>query len=312
MPNGNDTPASPTNMVTPEDVRRELNFIESLRAKLSPQDDYIQALLSAQRTMLMMQSQQSNVLATPAEADDTSPFEMQHLPIDAVGVSNDTIYENDNGAATFQIQGTIFATRVEATEDIEEGQPVRVIGSGNEVRPTTNVPNGLLGITQEGFSGIGPDTVIDIQNQDYTQSESRVEPDVSDVTFNGSLDPGDIETVVQAQSTTDSYDIVAQEHAVTGHKADVDNDSADESIILYHYEYQQEIGGPWEELPGSPTTLPRGDLANTQPIGGRDIVVGPIKGYRIRFENRTDQTANQHSVDQEALGAIFKGRLTQG
>lgn len=306
-----DRPVSPTDIVTPEDVRDELNFIEGLRARLSGTDEYMEALLSVQRTQLLMQAQQSSVMATPPGAEDIQPFKQQNLPIDAVGVSNRIIYENDTGPATFQIQGTIFATEVRAREDIPEGAPVRVTGSGNEVNLTANVPDGLVGISEAGFSGVSPDAVIDIQNQTYTQQSGRVQPVVNQVSFTGDLDPGDEEVVVSATVQDDNYRIVAQEQGVSAHKADVDNDNTDESIIRYHYQYKEEPGDAWEELAGSPTTLARGDLADPQSIGGSGIVVGPVAGYRVVFENRTDTTASSFTVDDEALGAIFKGRLTQ-
>jgi len=167
---GRQPPERPTieGYVTPSDVADELNFVEWLRAEVSGTDDYLEAMLENQRLMLMnmMQQMQANSgRSQPVDAielaSDGSPsgYDVSQrpvprnelineamVPLDAVGLANRTIYENDIGPATFQVNGTIFATTVRVAQDIASGDPLRVVAPGNIVRPVNDVALSLLGL----------------------------------------------------------------------------------------------------------------------------------------------------------------------
>jgi hypothetical protein len=154
-PNGNGAPPDTGDFVTPAAVEEELNAIESLRASLSGQDDFLEAMLRNQRLlgMQMLQNLQMGGLeALPIEAVETTdtgvptdyPVDVRvvppaeilndtNLPLAAVGKAAEDIRGNDTGTAVFQRQGTIFSTTVRATENIAGGDNIRVIAPGNIV-----------------------------------------------------------------------------------------------------------------------------------------------------------------------------------
>lgn len=154
--------------VTPSDVSDELNYIEWLRQQISGTDEYMEAMLQNQRLLgmaMLSQMQSQSGRSQPVGSIDLDsngspagygtnkrPVPEEELinesmvPLDAVGIANRTIYENDIGPATFQVNGTIFATTVRVADDIASGDPLRVIAPGNIVRPVQDVALSLLGL----------------------------------------------------------------------------------------------------------------------------------------------------------------------
>lgn len=161
-----------------EDIQQEINYFEWLESQFSAQDELLAAVVRNQRIQLMqlmMQSQQSIRPGGPSDAFDDA--QGLTVPMDAVGITNRRIYEQDRGPATFQVDGTVFAATVEADEDLEPGRIVRVIGEGNLVKQERNVAPSLLGLA--GSVGAGSyertetDTDVSIQ-PDETKTVLRV------------------------------------------------------------------------------------------------------------------------------------------
>lgn len=174
-PNGGGSSRNAREYVRPSDVVEELNFIEQMRNELSSGDEYLEAMLTNQRLLALQMIQRMQAQtgrSTPVGAVDLAnngspagysvnarPVPEEELindamvPLDAVGLANRTIYDNDIGPATFQVNGTVFATTIRATEDVGSGDPVRVIAPGNITEGVGDVALSLLGLP--GSIGVG-------------------------------------------------------------------------------------------------------------------------------------------------------------
>ena len=204
---GRQAPDRPTieGYVTPSDVSDELNFVEWLRAEVSGRDEYLEAMLENQRLMLMQMMQQmqgQNGRSRPVDsielANDGSPagydvsarpvpqselINEAMVPLDAVGLANRNIYENDIGPATFQVNGTVFATTIRATEDVGSGDPVRVVAPGNVTEAVGEVALSLLGLP--GSIGVGTFDVAE------TDQNVEVEPGETEFVMRVGVQSGD-------------------------------------------------------------------------------------------------------------------------
>jgi hypothetical protein len=171
-PNGGGTTRE---YVRPSDVVDELNFIERMRNELSSGDEFLEAILTNQRLLalqIIQRMQEQTGRSLPVDAVDTendgSPagyrvdarpvpegklINDSMVPLDAVGLANRTIYENDIGPATFQVNGTVFATTIRVTEDVGSGDPIRVVAPGNITEAVGDVALSLLGLP--GSIGVG-------------------------------------------------------------------------------------------------------------------------------------------------------------
>lgn len=141
------TPSDVINQIAaPSDVVEELNFIENALNQLSGGDEYLEAILQNQRLQLLWMLQQQATGAIPASMAEDG-FTDQELPLNAIGIANGRIYENDTGRATFQLQGSVFSSQVKTLDEVTSGTPVRVVGAGNQVVKATDVALSLLGLS---------------------------------------------------------------------------------------------------------------------------------------------------------------------
>lgn len=140
---------SPGDVVTVGDVQQELNLIEDLRNRVAGDDEYLEAILTNQRIRLLMMFQRQRG-ALPEAVDDRGT-QRRLLPNGALGIANATIYENSDGPATFQVNGTVFVTNVRADETLGAGEPIKVVGERNLCERATSASLSLLGF-QGGLS----------------------------------------------------------------------------------------------------------------------------------------------------------------
>jgi len=174
-PNGGGSTRDTREYVRPSDVVEELNFIERMRDEMSSGDEYLEAMLTNQRLLALQMIQRMQAQtgrSTPVGSVDLAnngspagysvnarPVPEEELindamvPLDAVGLANRTIYDNDIGPATFQVSGTVFATTIRVTEDVGSGDPVRVVAPGNITEALGDVALSLLGLP--GSIGVG-------------------------------------------------------------------------------------------------------------------------------------------------------------
>jgi hypothetical protein len=171
--------------VGPEDIEEQLSLIEEARAALGPGDEYLEAILQNTQVMTMMMAQQSAQVGPSGNLgydldEDGSPrryptssrpvpvgerLETRDVPVNSIGIANQTIYENDFGPATFQVEGTVFSQTVRVTDTVASGDPLRVVAPGNITKPVNDVALNLLGLPGQ----IGVDTY------ERTESPSKVE-----------------------------------------------------------------------------------------------------------------------------------------
>lgn len=159
---------SPSDVVSNDEIRAELNFLEDLRNRISGQDEYLEALVTNSRiqAMVALQREQATLGVLPENVQlsesgtpegygsiEVSPvpegnvLSSRYLPLAAVGIANRTIYENDTGPATFDVNGTVQNETVRVTDDARSGDPLRIVAPGNIAEPVENVSLSLLGLT---------------------------------------------------------------------------------------------------------------------------------------------------------------------
>jgi hypothetical protein len=135
------------------------------------------------------------------------------------------------------------------------------------------------------------DSVADI---DYTSNANA---------GNDQLDPGEMLTAVEAETTRQDEWLALRAVATTAHGADIDNDGNTENIVQYNFGHKAKTASDrYNELSGLSTTLPFGSIGRpVELIPGR--FVGPAKSFRIEFENRSDGFASPTNVPVENIGA---------
>jgi hypothetical protein len=134
---------------------------------------------------------------------------------------------------------------------------------------------------------------------------------VTDLTYDGDLDPGDEETVAVVRSTKRNVKFAPRAVATTVHPGDIDGDGNDENIVEYHFDHKQSITDEWNELPGMTTTMPFGSIG--QPV---ELIpgtfIGPVAAFRIRFVNRSDTFSTPLSAAEDDIGGEIHGRTVRG
>lgn len=121
------------------------------------------------------------------------------------------------------------------------------------------------------------------------------------------LEPGETETITSLLSNDSSVYMAVKGLAVTEHVADMNDDNTMESAVNYIYEYQTHDGGDnWNPMIGLSGTVPMGYMGNTEEIVPGEFI-GPMSGFRVRMQNRTDGTANPVTVSADEIGAQVAG-----
>lgn len=219
MPNGQPGGQSDFgDLIGPESVREQLNVIEQLQGSLGASDEYLEAILENQRAVLMMTLAQSPAGSIPPDQDERSPIERRSLPIDALGIANRVIHENDTGPATFQLQGTVFNAEVRATEDLAAGDAIIVTGSGNEVELAANQANPrsiFPGDVQDAFVYEGkfrrppqvvrPEDTVMVENQLYDLGQYT--------TVSGDLNAGETKEFARIEVQNDEFILLKYTYA---------------------------------------------------------------------------------------------------
>lgn len=202
-------PSSATSLddiTTVEETLAEINALESLAGGLTEVDEYSQAILRNQALSLRLQLEQQRG-ALP-EAVNLRGGTRRLVPRGSVGIANGTIYENDTGKATFQINGTIFITTVEADEDIDSAALVEVIDGENTVEETDGSGFGrLTGGGSDSFvyegrfrsipSVVDPENDLKVENQLYNDGDYT--------TVTGDLGPGQEKEFARIEVANDEF-----------------------------------------------------------------------------------------------------------
>lgn len=225
-----------------------------------------------------------------------------------VGTTLEAISEGDEGLAVFERNGTRFASEITATAEVDQFETVELIAEPDVARPNP----ALRGVDRDPELRVAPGGVINIETQ--TWSVDGLQPLTSSVeqnTFGTALTAGGEAVVVEASSSRQeiAMDIMAMGSSL--HKADIDGDGSAESPIRYHYEYQDEPRGDWQAIHGLTGVWPRGSISN--PLAPtEETFVGPVYGFRIRYENLSDEAGLvASSVPADNLRSVLHGRAFQ-
>jgi len=132
--------------VSPQEVRREIDFIEDLMGGLSSDDEYLQAILHNQKMMGMLMLQMvegSDGRAGPTPSDPTN------LDVGAVGIAAEDISSSSTGVGVFNAKGSWYSVGVNAQQQINEDDIIVVNGQDNEVIPSTDISRDHLNIVSD-------------------------------------------------------------------------------------------------------------------------------------------------------------------
>jgi len=163
-----------SDIATVSDAEAEINTLERLIGGFTGDDEYMEAILRNQRLRLKLLLEQTRGGLPAIESQGNR--NRRGVPRGALGIANRTIYEDDNGPATFQVNGTVFVTEVDADETLPAGDPIKTVDDQNRAARATDAALSLLGFN----GGISAD------------SYEREETEEGGVT----VQPGDTEPVL--------------------------------------------------------------------------------------------------------------------
>lgn len=139
-------------IVTQDDVKRNLNLLERILDSASSDDEYLAAVIQNQMLMtqalsnigvgdsvVVNESHTTNTGTIPsggATNDSRSGVDTNNLPIGYIGLALEEITSSSEGKAKFTLGGTEMEVTVEANNDINKDQAVTIVGSGNLVSPS--------------------------------------------------------------------------------------------------------------------------------------------------------------------------------
>lgn len=184
--------------ITPEEVRDELSTIEKLISSLSSKDEYLEAMMHAQRLQLMEMLQQKEMMEVMSGWG-----EITELPVGAIGRSLSDVGEGQWGKAEFNFSGSPRLVEVRANEDLEVGDTIAIIDEQNRVeieddsqfaidpnasfRPVTKQDS-----IPEGGNARGLSIELEIQGRPFVDLYYSVgEPSTIEIYYSNSGEDGD-------------------------------------------------------------------------------------------------------------------------
>jgi hypothetical protein len=192
-------------IATIEEAREEINAIERLLDGFSSTDELLEAIIRNQKTRLsMLLNDQRRSLPEST----TGGRRRRLVPEGSVGIANRDIYENDDGPATFQVNGTVFEAEIQAEADIESSETIVIVDEENGAVPADggsfSILNGGAGDTFS-YAGafrtvpsvVAPENDLKVENQKYADGEYQ--------TVDGTLDPGESKTFAKLDVRPDQF-----------------------------------------------------------------------------------------------------------
>lgn len=192
----------PGEFVDKDDVEQNLNFLEKLVSHFSSDDEYRAAMLNNQKVQTEILSDMAGVGQSgninPSDVDITD------LPTGLVGKAESSIAKGDKGRAVFDISGSKFQARIDATADIEEDGTVIITGPDNEARPSRGTSNALslmVGSDGGALSGSITPRTYNVHESDELDHSNDVGAVV--------LEPGDEKVIVSTGGRNDTGSVLA-------------------------------------------------------------------------------------------------------
>lgn len=124
------------------------------------------------------------------------------------------------------------------------------------------------------------------------------------------IEPGEEAVIVEADSTKEGLKFGLDAFGVSQHLGDITGSGQPNSIVRYRIERRVEKGGSWRPLPALDSTYPHGEVGN--PFQPYDSLIGPNYGFRIVFDNRSDEFENQFTVSAREMAAQMNLVIIRG
>jgi hypothetical protein len=270
-------------------IQEEWNFMESILADISPQDELLAEVVRTNQMALEQQAAEGRFsgMVIDEETDDGGAFSnpsRSALPQDAVGTLARDINPNDTGPAVFQVRGTVFYSIVRNTdkEELQAGTSVRVLGSGNRVTARGAAGN-IAGLGSAGGGNFfryqgrlyrvpqvtEDEETVKVANQLYIR-ENRTDVDAD-------LDPGEEKEFARIEPDANKFALLKYTNA-TAH-----------STVSYDY-YIDDPSNPDPDLSGSTPWATPPDLFEVSPGGFR--LVEDFASLKLRETSGSNSYSN--------------------
>jgi len=159
--------------VTDEDVREQLNAVETALARANSDDEFMAAMLRNQQLLF-------NVIG-----QSLGSFDIGNLPMKSAGLAVEDMAVGEPGRAVFDLNGTKKVATVTPTSEVKRNDVVYINGPDNEVTAANSIDEGQL-------LGIG----IDNGTKTAAAIEKKVTRDPV------TLEPGEVATLLKVESET--------------------------------------------------------------------------------------------------------------
>lgn len=304
-----------SDIVTIEEVEKNLSSVEKFVKGLGPKDNYLQGILRSANIMAKSQM----AVGRPGDGVLLQNIDKGNLPIGYAGTALQNLDRGEKGQALFNINGSKIVLDIKAGSRVENDDTVIINDDNNTVVSDSDtksaIPHQEFGSSSLGGDNevkVKPEEYIDVSNEDWTNSSNDISPSISDNTFSSDLTAGDelSPVTVKENASTRGLEIISL--GVSSHKADIDSDNKDESVVRYHIEYKRGNNSNWQEMKGPSGVFPIGGVHSPQNLvkgGTISDLEKPIKEFRVRYENRTDEgTYSDTTVPKDDIGTRIVAR----
>lgn len=294
-------------LIGPDQALSDLSLAGQLLDAASSTDELLEALVRSNNAIARMMLQSNMAMGSD---EILGGLDRQNLPRGVAGFPLGGIDKGSIGPAVFVINGTRILQAVTAEAKVDADDVVVINGEGNSVRPEDK---GIIPALQaQAKDVVSPDAWIDVANEEWVNNSGSISPTITAVSFSGNLNAGDTENVATVRSSVDTIQLEIYKVGMTDHQADIDGDNKDERVVEYLIQYQEEPGGGWLTLDGPSGFIPIGSITNPQEVLEEGKTLGDIYGFRVRFDNRTDDTAfTDTQVAEDDMGARIVGRAVR-
>lgn len=272
-----------------------MNRLERLKAGLSPQDEFLEAILETQQTQLMQILAELERSGDILERQIEGEVDTTDLPTGLSGRAAQDIDQDNRGTAVFDVAGGSYLATVEASEPVSRFDPVTVTDEG---RNTVKVSGEFEQVEEVNISG----------------SSRTFKFDGSSYLVRPAIETDDVVAVANEKwdQSDDTRDTVDDTLAANGAKVFAEIDLDDDHFLLLErtnatqhdgVEYNYYLGGSGTDdidadLSGSSTWAEPPNWFYPNPDGF--VIVEDYLAVEI-----DDQDGNQHS----GVSAALTGRL---
>lgn len=175
-------------LITAEQVKDSLSFLERVTSLFSGNDDYKAAMLNNQMVQTQIMSEMVGV--DMQDRIDPTNIDMTDMPQGLVGTAETAISSGDKGRAIFDIGGSKYEAKVTAEANIQNNEIIVISGENNKARPSDSANGALSVMVGSGEGGrnavMGPNDI-----NVYETTELEESNDIGSMTLN----PGETKVI---------------------------------------------------------------------------------------------------------------------